>query len=123
MTTTVRVVPREGCRDQWDSFVEAREKTTFFHQLGWQRVLGKTFRYEFRMPAGLGTTTAELEALAARAYVRGLPVRHQDRFAWFLGGLARTRACEGGCRSHCGARAAFSAPSARAEIMAGATLG
>lgn len=31
--------------------------------------------YEFRLPAGLGKTTAELEALATREYVRGLSTR------------------------------------------------
>ncbi|MBZ5695432.1 MAG: FemAB family PEP-CTERM system-associated protein [Acidobacteriia bacterium] len=35
----------EGVVGQWDSFVQAHPKGTFFHQAGWKRVMEKTYGY------------------------------------------------------------------------------
>lgn len=38
----------EGIRDDWDAFVKAHPKGSFFHQTGWKRVLEKTYGFEAR---------------------------------------------------------------------------
>lgn len=45
----VRVVPLQESREtEWDRFVLAHPKGSFFHQLGWKRVMEKTYGYEPR---------------------------------------------------------------------------
>ena len=45
--TAIRIEPLTECSEgEWDRFVLAHEKGTFFHQLGWKRVMEKTYGYE-----------------------------------------------------------------------------
>jgi FemAB-related protein (PEP-CTERM system-associated) len=45
-TAPTRIVPfDESVAGEWDSFVFAHPKGTFFHQTGWKRVMEKTYRY------------------------------------------------------------------------------
>jgi FemAB-related protein (PEP-CTERM system-associated) len=44
MTIVVPLEPRDA--PAWDDYVRTHPRSTFFHQLGWKRVLEATFRYQ-----------------------------------------------------------------------------
>src|SRR5712692_9515876 len=47
--TAIRIEPLTECSEgEWDRFVLAHPKGSFFHQLGWKRVMEKTYGYEAR---------------------------------------------------------------------------
>jgi len=47
--TSLRIEPLDDNQSAlWDAFVLAHPKGTFFHRLGWKRVMQKTYGYEPR---------------------------------------------------------------------------
>jgi FemAB-related protein (PEP-CTERM system-associated) len=74
VTTALRVAPLEVCMDQWDSYVTSHEKATFFHQLGWHRVLSTTFGWDCHSCAV--TREGRIRGILPLYRTRTLPLGH-----------------------------------------------